>query len=243
MSEVAFGITREACSFSRHCCCCCCHHRLNTGLTQATTNRKSVVDYSSGALTSTGSRNSGADRLKRLKANGRERDRMHALNSALARLRSILPTGNGRTRLRSKIATLRAAHNYIRVLSSALAGLESTKSRKVETDSGICSTLSSVYGETTQWQLKTYFGGVLRQPEVKSSDVISNHPPVLSRQMSLACQHPEFPFHAVVSYTLQRKSLPVEIELERCSTDGNYRGSHSHGYWHVCSLHRGMRRE
>jgi len=206
MSEVAFGISRELYSFSQHCSCCCCRYRLSVGTNQATTTRKSVANSSSAAPTTTGSRKSGADRLKRLEANGRERDRVHVLNSALARLRDALPSGSGLARSRSKIATLRGAQNYIRALSSVLAELESTKSGKDETDPRACSTASSWYGETTQRQQKASSGGVFRQPEVTSGDV-SGRSTAISRQMSLESQHEELPFSTVVSYTLQRKSF------------------------------------
>jgi len=183
-------------------------------MNQATTTRKSVANSSSAAPTTTGSRKSGADRLKRLEANGRERDRVHVLNSALARLRDVLPTGSGLARRRSKIATLRGAQNYIRALSSVLAELESTKSGKDETDPRVCSTASSWYGDTTQRQQKAASGGVFRQPEVTSGDVISGRSTAISRQMSLERQHEELPFSTVVSYTLQRTSFSAVITAE-----------------------------
>ena len=65
---------------------------------------------------------------RRIKANDRERNRMHNLNKALERLRGALPkgqdvdpqTGNKRT----KIETLRFAHSYIQNLSSMLGSVE-----------------------------------------------------------------------------------------------------------------------
>jgi len=75
--------------------------------------------------------------VRRLKANDRERSRMHALNSALDRLRRVLPPtkssftstspGDGSaemsTRL-TKIETLRSAYNYIRLLTDTLKALD-----------------------------------------------------------------------------------------------------------------------
>jgi len=75
---------------------------------------------------------------RRLKANDRERSRMHALNSALDRLRRVLPISSSSsssagdvsgdastvtTRL-TKIETLRSAYNYIRLLTDTLRALD-----------------------------------------------------------------------------------------------------------------------
>ncbi|XP_068129849.1 neurogenin-1 [Hyperolius riggenbachi] len=58
-------------------------------------------------------------KTRRVKANDRERNRMHNLNSALDELRSILPCFPDDTKL-TKIETLRFAHNYIWALSETL---------------------------------------------------------------------------------------------------------------------------
>ncbi|KAI4466251.1 basic helix-loop-helix protein neurogenin-related [Holotrichia oblita] len=58
-------------------------------------------------------------RCRRLKANDRERNRMHMLNEALDRLRCVLPTFPEDTKL-TKIETLRFAHSYIYALMQAL---------------------------------------------------------------------------------------------------------------------------
>ncbi|KFQ90513.1 Neurogenin-1, partial [Nipponia nippon] len=58
-------------------------------------------------------------RSRRMKANDRERNRMHHLNSALDALRSVLPTFPDDTKL-TKIETLRFAYNYIWALSETL---------------------------------------------------------------------------------------------------------------------------
>ncbi|KAJ8960866.1 hypothetical protein NQ318_020165 [Aromia moschata] len=62
-------------------------------------------------------------RVRRLKANDRERNRMHMLNEALERLRCVLPTFPEDTKL-TKIETLRFAHNYIYALSQAVNEIE-----------------------------------------------------------------------------------------------------------------------
>ncbi|NWJ05321.1 NGN2 protein, partial [Crypturellus undulatus] len=58
-------------------------------------------------------------RSRRLKANNRERNRMHHLNAALDALRDVLPTFPEDARL-TKIETLRFAHNYIWALTETL---------------------------------------------------------------------------------------------------------------------------
>lgn len=58
-------------------------------------------------------------RNRRIKANDRERNRMHMLNEALDRLRCALPSFPEDTKL-TKIETLRFAHGYICALSRAL---------------------------------------------------------------------------------------------------------------------------
>ncbi|XP_026198388.1 neurogenin-1 [Anabas testudineus] len=56
---------------------------------------------------------------RRLKANDRERNRMHNLNDALDALRGVLPAFPDETKL-TKIETLRFAHNYIWALSETI---------------------------------------------------------------------------------------------------------------------------
>jgi len=56
---------------------------------------------------------------RRVKANDRERNRMHNLNDALDALRTTLPAFPDETKL-TKIETLRFAHNYIWALSETI---------------------------------------------------------------------------------------------------------------------------
>ncbi|XP_076819618.1 uncharacterized protein LOC143465284 [Clavelina lepadiformis] len=58
-------------------------------------------------------------KLRRAKANDRERNRMHGLNDALEDLRQVLPTYPDETKL-TKIETLRFAYNYIWCLNQTL---------------------------------------------------------------------------------------------------------------------------
>lgn len=58
-------------------------------------------------------------KVRRMKANARERNRMHGLNDALESLRKIVPCYS-KTQKLSKIETLRLAKNYIWALSEVL---------------------------------------------------------------------------------------------------------------------------
>lgn len=58
-------------------------------------------------------------KTRRLKANDRERNRMHSLNDALETLREVLPAFPEDAKL-TKIETLRCAYNYIWALSETL---------------------------------------------------------------------------------------------------------------------------
>ncbi|XP_053602442.1 basic helix-loop-helix neural transcription factor TAP [Plodia interpunctella] len=71
-------------------------------------------------------------RNRRMKANDRERNRMHMLNEALDRLRCVLPTFPEDTKL-TKIETLRFAHNYIFALSQTLESLDNINSGNTPT--------------------------------------------------------------------------------------------------------------
>lgn len=58
-------------------------------------------------------------KVRRMKANARERNRMHGLNDALESLRKVVPCYS-KTQKLSKIETLRLAKNYIWALSEIL---------------------------------------------------------------------------------------------------------------------------
>uniref|UniRef100_A0A3B5LDT1 BHLH domain-containing protein n=1 Tax=Xiphophorus couchianus TaxID=32473 RepID=A0A3B5LDT1_9TELE len=66
-------------------------------------------------------------RARRIKANARERSRMHGLNNALDNLRRVMPCYS-KTQKLSKIETLRLARNYIWALSEVLENGQSTES-------------------------------------------------------------------------------------------------------------------
>eukprot|EP00096_Caligus_rogercresseyi_P006087 TRINITY_DN22261_c0_g1_i1.p1 TRINITY_DN22261_c0_g1~~TRINITY_DN22261_c0_g1_i1.p1 ORF type:complete len:247 (-),score=63.44 TRINITY_DN22261_c0_g1_i1:324-1064(-) len=62
-------------------------------------------------------------KIRRAKANDRERHRMHMLNTALEKLRLVLPSFPDETKL-TKIETLRFANNYIWTLKESISALE-----------------------------------------------------------------------------------------------------------------------
>lgn len=95
--------------------------------TGVTAKRKRVPKASSRTRVPPGGRVK-VKKTRRLKANDRERNRMHTLNGALDRLRCVLPTFPDDTKL-TKIETLRFAHNYIWALSETL-NLVGAKSEK-----------------------------------------------------------------------------------------------------------------
>lgn len=66
-------------------------------------------------------------RARRVKANARERSRMHGLNDALDNLRRVMPCYS-KTQKLSKIETLRLARNYIWALSEVLENGQSPES-------------------------------------------------------------------------------------------------------------------
>ncbi|KAL7859772.1 hypothetical protein SRHO_G00149190 [Serrasalmus rhombeus] len=66
-------------------------------------------------------------RARRIKANARERTRMHGLNDALDNLRQVMPCYS-KTQKLSKIETLRLARNYIWALSEVLESGQSPES-------------------------------------------------------------------------------------------------------------------
>lgn len=77
-------------------------------------------------------------RNRRVKANDRERNRMHNLNQALERLRKVLPKGSEEKL--TKIETLRFAHNYIWALSETIKLLDSKSTNSDGSD--VASSLS-----------------------------------------------------------------------------------------------------
>ena len=85
-------------------------------------------------------------KTRRLKANDRERNRMHSLNGALETLRDILPTITDDVKL-TKIETLRFAHNYIWALTEFLNPNDITSSSPSPSDSALTDEMANSLAE------------------------------------------------------------------------------------------------
>lgn len=81
-------------------------------------------------------------RHRRMKANDRERNRMHSLNEALDGLREVLPKFPDETKL-TKIETLRFAHNYIWALTEMLKMVDDQQQQSCPFSSDVTSPVSS----------------------------------------------------------------------------------------------------
>ena len=86
-------------------------------------------------------------RTRRLKANDRERNRMHNLNSALDRLRCVLPGFPEESKL-TKIETLRYAHNYIWALSQTLHALDRPSAKTKQAIQGLMSNTTTTNSQS-----------------------------------------------------------------------------------------------
>ncbi|XP_058049121.1 neurogenin-2 [Ahaetulla prasina] len=96
------------------------HARLPLlGLRRHDCKRRSGRARNASRLTKTAETVQRLKKSRRLKANNRERNRMHNLNAALDALREVLPTFPEDAKL-TKIETLRFAHNYIWALTETL---------------------------------------------------------------------------------------------------------------------------
>ena len=93
-------------------------------------------------------------KTRRLKANDRERNRMHNLNEALDSLRCVLPTTTEEAKL-TKIETLRFAHNYIWALSETVKMFERQDEMKANPDKANMKSCSFDSQTTTDGLLTT----------------------------------------------------------------------------------------
>ncbi|XP_067876392.1 neurogenin-1-like [Heterodontus francisci] len=89
-------------------------------------------------------------RSRRMKANDRERNRMHNLNDALDALRAVLPTFPDDAKL-TKIETLRFAHNYIWALTETLRMAEQGRQDCEQSGKGALYELSLCSPPSPDW--------------------------------------------------------------------------------------------
>ena len=178
-------------------------------------------------------------KLRRIKANARERSRMHGLNGALEILRETIPSFNVAQKL-SKIETLRLARNYIFLLSEVLNNVILPDDNKTIAET-LCNgmsqntinlifnalgvpvneTLSLInmnQNENTQ-KLSNYF----------TDDASSQSSTYISPAMSTVSSLNESPYHHqnIVSYNMknsidQSKSIEMNTDYNNCVKNSVY---------------------
>ncbi|KAM9312429.1 neurogenin-1 [Gastrophryne carolinensis] len=149
-------------------------------------------------------------KTRRVKANDRERNRMHNLNSALDELRSILPCFPDDTKL-TKIETLRLAHNYIWALSETLrlADQCKEKSTKEVVHPGYMSPIapSSPGSDAGSWMSTA-------SPSSSSFSVCTSNPssPAMSEDCYYVHTENLFSLHAIPQSLLQHSSCYIQYQ-------------------------------
>ena len=152
----------------------------------------------------------------RLKVNGRERKRMHDLNSALDGLREVMPYANGPSvRKLSKISTLLLAKNYILMLNNSLDEMKKLVSDvyKHQPKPNMPNPVMSQFAGLSPGvqvphlqQLPTLHANgtmTLSSPKEIQTSVTPGLPPTLSPKLSPTSNHPVT--HTV---TTQRPAMP-----------------------------------
>lgn len=139
-------------------------------------------------------------KTRRIKANDRERTRMHNLNSALDQLRKILPNSSEENKL-TKIETLRFAYNYIFALTETLKLLDreevlnseneilSTQFPTITKLPTSCQTLNHLHKHQQQEQSMLQHTNMVSQHHSPTPNKL--HTPVTQQEISpnLAHQH------------------------------------------------------
>ena len=103
-------------------------------------------------------------KTRRLKANDRERNRMHNLNEALDSLRCVLPSQTEEAKL-TKIETLRFAHNYIWALSETVKLLDRDDSNPTESMGHTSSSDARLLNAMSQNSLQQLLGTATMKTE------------------------------------------------------------------------------
>lgn len=123
-------------------------------------------------------------KTRRVKANDRERARMHNLNDALESLRKILPNSGEENKL-TKIETLRFAYNYIFALRETLNVLDRGESIDVN-DSLFSAQMSAAMKIPSACQTLT---NIHRQQQLQKQQHVQRHQQ--SEQLSPLSQQPQ----------------------------------------------------
>ena len=122
-------------------------------------------------------------KTRRVKANDRERSRMHNLNGALDSLRKILPNSNEENKL-TKIETLRFAHNYIFALTETLKLLDRGEVTNADTDLHAGQFLTSMKLPTTCQTITQLHHQHQNQIHPVHDMISQHHSPVASQPLS-----------------------------------------------------------
>ncbi|XP_032825193.2 neurogenin-2 [Petromyzon marinus] len=136
---------------------------------------------------------------RRMKANDRERNRMHNLNDALDALRGVLPTLPDDARL-TKIETLRFAYNYIWVLTETLQIAD----QSLLSGAGVCRP-SQQQIVRAAWAAS---GGDSLSPASSSSSSSLSSIASSSSPASRPCSSPDSDFESLCS------PLPADVKCE-----------------------------
>ncbi|XP_069098595.1 neurogenin-3 [Pleurodeles waltl] len=108
-------------------------------------------------------------KYRRVKANDRERNRMHNLNSALDTLRGVLPALPDDAKL-TKIETLRLAHNYIWALTETLQMADQSLQREPRAPCLLMELVSPDSTHTSDWE--SFYSPVSQGSSMSPSDSV-----------------------------------------------------------------------
>ncbi|CAI4232124.1 unnamed protein product [Auanema sp. JU1783] len=162
-------------------------------------------------------------RIRRVKANGRERARMHGLNNALDVLRQYVPLTTQHQKL-SKIETLRLARNYISALHHILqsGATPSPLEYAQQLSVGLSQTTTNMLANLLQVQPRLLISSPNRQEQCPTAYSTPTATPTHSTS------HLQY-------MPYQVNSPPCYYEPQSCSSDPGY--ENSVGYSHAMSYY------
>ena len=179
---------------------------------------------------------------RRMKANDRERNRMHSLNEALDTLRAVLPCQSDDAKL-TKIETLRFAHNYIFALSQTLKLCEMNEKMGFQPDHGMQQqggshelpfnlppSMPPMLGENMYAAMQNSFGGNMmgmQQPQ-QTPEPIRSPCQAVPSPMPVQCGTPSG-VPPMNWYNNQWSNMPVQNGMPSTRSPGDYSDT-SEGY-------------